>query len=301
MPPAAIALVLLAAVLHALWNIAAKKATSGPGGDRCFVLLSSGLMALLWMPAGLWFGWHEIPRWGAVEWAVVVVSALVHLAYYRCLLAGYRAADLTVVYPLARGSGPLLTALVAVTFLGETMSPVGAAGVLGVCGGVFLIAGGPALWRLGAGASADPMRQARLQAGLRWGLLTGVLIACYSVIDGYAIKWLAMAPLVYDWMNNVLRTVLQSPAYLRDPAGHRAAWRLQWKYALVVGVLGPASYICVLTALQMAPLSLVAPARECSMLVAALLGGRLLGETDRGLRLLGAACIAVGVMALALG
>ncbi len=299
MPLTALGLVLTAAVLHALWNLAAKRATAHGAGSGPFALLSSAFMALLWLPAGLWFGLQEFPRWGALQWAAVSASALVHLAYYRCLLAGYRAADLTVVYPLARGSGPLLTAAVAVLLLGETLTATGLAGILGVCGGVFLIAGGPGLWRQAA-HPADPAQRARLHAGLRWGLLTGALIATYSVIDGLAIQMLAMAPLVFDWTNNVLRTALQAPAYWRDPAGHRAAWRLQWRHALVVGALGPAAYIAVLTALQMAPLSHVAPARECSLLVAALLGGRLLGEADRGLRLLGAACIAVGVMALAL-
>jgi drug/metabolite transporter (DMT)-like permease len=88
---------------------------------------------------------------------------------------------------------------------------------------------------------------------------------------------------------------------LRDRAGLVLAWRTQWKYALVVSTLGPLGYILVLYALQLAPLSHVAPAREVSMLLAALLGGRLLGEDDRGLRVLGAGCIAGGVMALALG
>lgn len=293
MPWPALALVLLAAVLHALWNIAAKRA----GGDGRFVVLSSALMALLWLPPGLWLAWTEVPRWGPAHWGALLASALVHLAYYRSLLAGYRAADLTVVYPLARGSGPLLTALAAVLLLGETMSVSGAAGVAAVCLGVFTIAGGPALWRGGG----TPEAQARRRAGLRWGLATGALIATYSVIDGIAIQWLAMAPLVYDWMNNVLRTVLQLPGYLHERAAHHAAWRLQWRHALVVGVLGPASYICVLTALQWAPLSLVAPARECSLLVAALLGARLLGEGERRLRLAGAAAIAAGVVLLAVG
>jgi drug/metabolite transporter (DMT)-like permease len=297
MPLSALVLVLIAAVLHALWNIAAKKA----GGDQRFVLLSSALMALLWLPLGMWFAWRELPGWGVTEWVVIFASAGVHLAYYRTLLAGYRTADLTVVYPLARGSGPLVTTLAAVLLLGETLTAFGIAGVLAVCGGVFLIAGGPALLQGLRRQGHDPVAQARLRAGLRWGLATGALIACYSVIDGYAIKVLAMSPVLYDWLNNVLRVLLQLPGYARDPAAYRTAWRLQWRHALVVGTLGPAAYICVLTALQQAPLSLVAPARECSMLVAALLGGHLLGEGDRRARLLGAACITLGVLLLATG
>jgi drug/metabolite transporter (DMT)-like permease len=106
---------------------------------------------------------------------------------------------------------------------------------------------------------------------------------------------------IFDYLCNVLRLPLQLPTVLRNRAALAEAWRMQWKHALVVSTLGPAAYMLVLTALQLAPLSHVAPAREVSMLVAALIGGKLLGEDDRGLRLLGATCIAAGVMALAWG
>jgi uncharacterized membrane protein len=296
MPLSALALVLLAAVLHASWNIAAKHA----GGDQRFTLITSLLTSVLWLPIGLWFGWHEVPHWGWDEWAVIAASATVHLLYFNALLTGYRIGDLTVVYPLARGSAPLVTAAAAVLLLGEALSLLGATGVLAVCGGVFLIAGGPALWR----HTHDAAHRERTIAGVRWGLITGLMIAGYSVIDGYAIKVLAIGPIIFDYLCNVLRVPLQLPVLLRsrdDRAGIAEAWRVQWKHALVVSTLGPLAYICVLYALTQAPLSHVAPARELSMLVAALIGGKLLGERDRGLRLLGAGCIAAGVMALAWG
>ena len=293
MPLSALGLVLLAALLHATWNIVAKRA----GGDQRFVFIASLMTSVVWLPAGLWFGAREVPGWGLAQWAAVGTSAAVHLLYFNALLKGYRVGDLTVVYPLARGSGPLLTAAVAVGVLGETLSAAGAAGVLAVCGGVFLVAGGPALWRQGH----DPAQRDRIRAGVRWGLITGALIATYSVIDGYAIKVLVMGPVIFDYMCNLLRVPLQLPTLLRDRPGLRAALRTQWKPALVVAVLSPAAYILVLYALRLVPLSHVAPARETSMLMAALLGGRLLGEGDRGLRLLGAGCIAGGVIALGWG
>jgi uncharacterized membrane protein len=292
MPLPALLLVLLAAVLHASWNIAAKRA----GGDQRFSLLTSLLTSVLWLPAGLWFGWHELPHWGWTQWGALVASAAVHLLYFNSLLKGYRVGDLTVVYPLARGSAPLLTAAVAVLLLGETLSLAGAAGVLAVCAGVFLIAGGPALWR----GRGDAAARQRTHAGVRWGLITGTAIASYSVIDGYAVKVLAIGPVIFDYVCNVLRVPLQLPTLWRHGAGLGLVWRAQWRHALVVALLGPLAYILVLYALQLAPLSHVSPAREVSMLVAALFGGRLLGERDRGLRLLGALCIAGGVMALAL-
>jgi drug/metabolite transporter (DMT)-like permease len=293
MPASALALVLTAALLHAVWNFAAKKA----GGDHRFALVSALMVSVLWLPLAAWFGWHELPRWGWAEWGLVLASAVVHLLYFTVLLKGYRVADLTVVYPVARGSGPLLSALGAVLLLGEALSPVGGAGVLAVCGGVFLIAGGPGLWR----RAHERHARARVLAGLRWGALTGALIAGYTVLDGYAVKVLLIGPVLLDYVGNLLRVPFLLPGALIDRAGFAAAWRAQWRHALVVATLGPLAYVLVLYAVTMAPLSHVAPAREVSMLFAALIGGRLLGEGDRAWRLAGAALIALGVAALALG
>jgi drug/metabolite transporter (DMT)-like permease len=294
MPVEALLLVLAAALLHATWNIAAKKA----GGDHRFAFIGAAMVGVLWAPLALWFGWHEVPRWGAAEWGVVGLSALVHVLYFDTLLRGYRAADLTVVYPVARGSAPLVTAVAAVLLLGERLSLAGALGVAAVCGGVFLIAGGPGIWRHAQHTAHD---RARVRAGLRWGALTGLLIAGYSVIDGYAVKVLLVGPILLDYFGNLLRVPMLLPAVWRDRAGFGAVLQAQWRHALVVATLGPTAYVLVLYALQIAPLSHVAPAREVSMLLAALLGGRLLGERDRGLRIAGAACITGGVAALALG
>jgi len=291
MPPAALALVLIAALLHALWNVAAKHA----GGNHHFALLSVLMTVVLWLPAALWLGLGEWARWGLAAWLTLAASAVVHVLYFTVLLTGYRKSDLTVVYPVARGSGPLLASLGAVVVLGETLTALGAAGVLAVCAGVFLVAGGPRLLR----PAGDAAAHARALAGVRWGMATGLLIAGYTVIDGYAVKVLLIGPVIVDYVGNLLRVPILAPAALRDAAGFAAAARGQWRHALVVATLGPLAYILVLYAVQMAPLSHVAPAREVSMLFAALIGGRLLGESDRGLRLVGAACMAAGVIALA--
>jgi drug/metabolite transporter (DMT)-like permease len=291
MPWQALVLVLIAAVLHASWNLIAKKS----GGDHRFAFLGAVATSVLWAPAAWWFGAEELPRWGATEWAFVSASAVVHVAYYLTLLRGYREADLTVVYPVARGSGPLVTVLAAVLLLGESLTWVSGLGVLAVCAGVFLIAGGPAILRGTHGVE----QRARIRAGLAWGGATGALIAAYSVIDGYAVKVLLMGPVLFDYVCNVLRIPLQAPLVWRERHTLRGIVREQWKAVLTVTVLGPLAYILVLYAVQMAPLSHVAPAREVSMLFAALIGGRLLGEGDRASRIAGACCIAAGVIALA--
>ena len=297
MPATALILVLAAALLHALWNLAAKQA----GGDQRFVLLTALMIGVLWAPLGLWAAWGTLPAWGWREWGITLASAATHVVYFTVLLRGYRASDLTVVYPIARGTGPLLSSLLAVLLLGETLSALGVAGVAGVVLGVFLIAGGPRLLRELRDASGDAEQRRRVRHGIAYGAATGVCIAGYTVIDAYAVKVLAISPILIDYFGNLLRIPFVLPAALRDPAGTLAGWRTHWRWALVIALFSPLAYIMVLYALRLAPLSHVAPARELSMLFAALLGGHLLGEGDPRQRLLGAGCIALGVIGLALG
>ncbi|HEU4458842.1 MAG TPA: DMT family transporter [Methylibium sp.] len=304
MPLTAVALVLLAALGHALWNLAAKHA----GGDQRFVLLTALIIAAIWAPVGVWAGWDEVPRWGALEWGVIAASAVTHVAYFTVLLRGYRASDLTVVYPVARGSGPLVSAIGALWLLDERLGALGALGIAAMALGVFLLAGGPTLvaaLRGGAARAAIPAEaraaRQRVRLGIGYGLVTGIAIAGYTLIDGYAVKVLLISPLLVDYFGNLLRIPISLPFALRDPAATFAAWKAHWRWALVVAVLSPTSYVLVLYAMTLAPLSHVAPLREVSMLFAAMLGGRLLGEGDRAARFAGAACIALGVTGLALG
>ena len=293
MPASALALVILAGFIHACWNIAAKKA----GGDVRFSFFCSVVMMVFWAPVGVWLAWQHMPAWGALEYSLVLASALAHTIYFIVLLRGYRKADLTVVYPLARGSGPLLSSMVAIVFLGEQISALGFSGIASVVIGVFLIAGGPGLFR----NSHSVEKQKRVRKGMFYGVLTGVFIATYTVIDGYAVKIVFMSPILVDYIGNLARLAFLLPPVLRNPQEARALWQQQWKYASFVGIISPISYVLVLYAMQVAPLSHVAPAREVSMLFAALLGGQLLGEGDRVARIFGALCIGYGVMALATG
>jgi len=293
MPALSLALVVLAGLIHAVWNITAKKAA----GDARFATFTGLLMAVIWAPLGIWLGWDVLPTWGAAEWGFVAASGIVHVLYYIALLRGYRKADLTVVYPLARGSGPLLSSLVAIVLLGEQITALGMTGICAVVVGVFFIAGGPGLFRV----AHDPAKHAAVRAGMLYGLLTGVFIASYTVIDGYAVKFLLMSPILLDYYGNFARLVLLMPTVLRDRATAAQHWRRQWKHAVIVAFLSPIGYVLVLYAMKAAPLSHVAPAREVSMLFAALIGGQLLGERDRLARIAGASLIAFGVMALAVG
>jgi drug/metabolite transporter (DMT)-like permease len=297
MPASALALVLVAALLHAIWNLAAKRAGGGPH----FALASAIGVTVVWLLPVAWVGFSELPRWSLTTWGCVLASAVLHLAYFNCLLTGYRLSDLTVVYPVARGSGPLISALAAVLLFGEYLGLAGGLGLAGVVGGIFLITLGPTL-RRGTTTTADAARRRRL--GLLWGAATGGLIASYTLLDGYAVKVLAVSPIMLDYFGNVLRVPLMLAPLMRRPAEFKQTFmselRRTWPAVLTMAVLSPLAYILVLYAMLQAPLSRVAPARELSMLFAALLGGQLLGEGERGWRIAGAACIAMGVMALAL-
>ncbi len=293
MPIEALGLVLVGALIHAGWNIVAKKAH----GDSRFTFFSGAIMAVVWAPLALWLGWHVVPNWGLKEWGLIAISGFVHWVYFVCLLTGYRKSDLTVVYPLARGSGPLLSSSVAIVVFGEAISAMGLFGIVGVVVGVFLIAGGPGLLK----AAHDPGKRERVRAGVFWGLLTGALIATYTVLDAWAIKIAALSPILFDFWCNILRLPYAVVPVLRDVPEAKRLFKLQWKHAAVVAVFSPVAYVLVLYAMTLAPVSHVAPAREVSMLFAALLGGHLLGEGDRVLRVVGACCIAMGVAGLAMG
>ena len=223
--------------------------------------------------------------------AAIVASGCLHLAYSHALQTGYRKADLSVVYPIARGTGPLLSSLGAFLLLGEVPGPLRLLGLLGVVGGILLIA---TEGRFSTFARPGAM------AGLRWGLLTGGLIATYTLVDGSAVKLLLLSPVVLDWGANVVRTMLLAPQVLRDRAAATEAMQGHWISAWTVALLAPFGYILVLWAMQRgAPLSVVAPMREMSMMLVALLGMILLREPVGRARLAGCALMVAGVVLLA--
>ena len=286
---AALALVLIAACLHASWNLWLKHANLPAFG---FTWCSSVAVVLIWSPLALGVYWDDIVALNTAQWVAVTASGVIHVGYFMSLQRGYASADLSIVYPVARGVGPMLAALSAMAFLGETPTPGSLAGLLLIVSGTFTIAGGWALLREGW--------TPRVRSGLGWGVLTGLFIAAYTFNDGRAVKVLAVAPLLVDWLGNLVRSVILLPmvAMRRDQVLLTA--RQGWKPIVGIAVLSPLAYILVLQAMTLAPISHVAPAREVSMLIAAFLGVHLLGEGDLRRRLAGAALIALGVACLVL-
>lgn len=285
MDPLALALVIAGALCHASWNLISKKV----GGGLYFVALYGLVSSLLCLPLALQ-AWHAHPApLGLAAWVAIGASALIHAVYSLILQRGYRAADFSLVYPLARGSGPLFSVVGAVLLLGEVPGATGLTGIAAILVGILLLSG-----------LAEIRRSPRLRAGVFWGGLTGLSIAAYTVLDGWAIKVLGLAPLLYYGLSLLVRNLLLLPQALRRPDLLLAEWRGKWRAIVAVGILSPLAYSLVLTALTRAPLSYVAPLRELSMLAGVLLGSRLLQEKISPLRALGIAGMLLGATLLAL-
>lgn len=284
---ASLLLVVLASFIHASWNLLAKTAASvGP----VFVFAYNLIACVAYAPWVLFLLVHEGIIWTWMGIGFVLLSGLIHLAYSLCLQRGYQLADLSVVYPVARGTGPMLSTLGAFLILGETPSGTGLIGLALVVAGILLIA---TRGRLAAFTRPGG------QAGVRWGTATGGLIASYTVVDAVAVTALGIEPVVLDWFSNLLRFILLLPLVIADPRRAMIAMRGHWGAAIGVGLLSPLSYILVLAALtDGAPLSLVAPMREMSMMVGALMGMLILREAVGRWRLLGCGVVISGVILL---
>lgn len=285
---ATLLLVILASFIHAGWNLLAKRAAEvGPP----FVLAYNIVACIAYAPWVVYVLVHGARFWSWAGAGFIVLSGLLHLGYSLCLQRAYQQADLSVVYPVARGTGPLFSTLGAILLLGEAPSMLGVMGLILIIAGIALIA---------TQGDLASFRRPQGLAGVRWGAATGGLIACYTVADAYAVRVLGIAPVLLDWFSNLVRLLLLAPMALAKPARFRATMRGHWGLAVGVGLLSPLSYIFVLIALDMgAPVSAVAPMREMSMMVGALMGMLILRERVRFWRLIGCAVVIAGVIALA--
>jgi drug/metabolite transporter (DMT)-like permease len=282
----ALTLILAAAFIHATWNLLNKKAS----GHATFTWLVAVLSAVFYTPVAvaaviLWqwpIGWIEI--------GLMAGSAALHTGYFVLLNEGYRAGDLSLVYPLARGTGPLLSTIAAILFLGERPSAIALVGGLMIVAGVIVLSVSPQ--RLG---------QAGAKKAVAYALVTGTFIAAYTLWDKQAVSRFAMSPILLDWGANLGRSMFLTPFALRHWDRTINEWRIHRSEAVGIALLVPLSYILVLTAMQFTPVSYVAPAREISILIGTMMGTRWLAEGDAYRRLLGAGAMMAGVIGLAVG
>jgi drug/metabolite transporter (DMT)-like permease len=284
----ALGLVLLAAGIHAGWNLLAKRAHD----KLAFLLCSALVSAILYFPIGLWLLLtYPVPPGG---WAIIAASSVLEGAYYWGLAQAYRYGDLSLVYPIARGTAPLLVPILAALFLGERLSLLGAGGVGLVVVGMLTLHLPALSWRgvRALGATAG-------QLGTRYALLTGLLIAGYSTLDKRGVA--LVQPALYSYLLFCGITVALLPLLVGHGTKVAAEWGHSRRGILAVGLLCPLSYGLVLAALTLAPVSYVSPAREVSVVIAALLGAYVLHEPYGRQRLVGSALIAAGLALLVLG
>jgi drug/metabolite transporter (DMT)-like permease len=282
----ALALVLVAAGAHASWNYLAKTA----GGGATFPWLCAVCEATLMTAVGAAvLAGGERPQLGTALLFMVVSGAL-HAVYFVLLQRAYREGELSLVYPLARGTGPLLAAVVAIAALGERPGPVALIGAAVIVTAVISL--------------ADPrglVGRRQVDEAVVYALLTGVCIGGYTLWDKQAVDAHDLSPIIYFWGGSITRAALLTPVALHRPAVARRTWELHRSKAVGVAVLSSIAYILVLYALRLAPVTYVAPAREVSVLIGAVLGVQLLSEQDARRRLVCAGAIVGGIAALAVG
>ncbi|MGN8084302.1 EamA family transporter [Variovorax sp. 22077] len=284
MQPGTVALVLAAAAAHALWNIASKYKR---GDTFVFVWAYTCASALLWVPIGMVL---MAKGQQVLDWRLAVgsaVSAALHIAYSLILQAGYDRAELGVVYPVARGTGPMLTMLFAVVLLGERLTTVALLGALLVIAGILVVAG-------------NPFGGRRPVPGILWGAATGATIAAYTLWDSYSVTSWHLAPVSYYAGTLLLQGLILTPIALLRRHRIPGVLRVDAVPILIVAVLSPLAYVLVLTAMLSAPVALIAPLRESSIVIGAFLACWLFREDHLARRIAGGVIVLAGIAAISL-
>lgn len=284
----ALALVVTAAFLHATWNYLLKKC----GGGLGILTLSAIVATTILTPFSLYLIISQQFQFTPAIIGMIVGSGMLHLVYFLLLDRAYRSGgDLSVVYPLARATGPLLTIVAAVLLFGERMSLLAAGGALLIGVSALILTGNPAkIFSRQAGAAVG------------FAVLCGCMIASYTVWDKQGVALFLIPPVVFDWGANLSRIAVMTPlAMRREPGAITRAWRNHRTTVIAIGIMSPLSYILVLTAMVFTPVSYVAPARELAILFAALLGAHALKEGDATRRTIAALGMVLGVAGLAIG
>jgi drug/metabolite transporter (DMT)-like permease len=282
----AILLVLSAAVLHATWNYLAKRTYGGVP----FVWLYSAAAAIIYAPLIVVLFLTTTVPLGAPQLFFIGVSSILQLIYFLLLTRGYQIADLSLVYPLARGTGPMLSTALAILLFGERPSLIAVFGAVLIAFGIFVLTGNP-----------RKLRQSEARQGIIFALLTGVTIASYTLWDKQAVSTYLVPPLLLNWGVMLVHTLVLLPLIRTRWDAVRREWRDHRNRVVGISILSPLAYILVLTALTFSPVSYVAPMRESSVLIGTIMGARLLAEGDTRRRMIGAGIIVCGIVTIGLG
>lgn len=284
----ALSIVLASAFLHAGWNYLLKKSERKIVFIWWFLLVATVLFLPLFL---YYYPQAAIPPAG---WLCIAATGIMHGFYFWFIGGAYQRGDLSLVYPLARGSGPLLIPILAVPLLGEEISPLGLTGIILIVAGIYCIH----LRSFNGDAFLEPFRALRGGAS-RWALFTGVTIAFYSLVDKIGVG--LVYPPVYIYLLLVISWLVLSPLVLiRERGRLLSEWRNRRGSIIVVGFLSGFTYLLILFALQLSKVSYVAAVREVSIVLSSYYGIVLLKEKHGAQKLLGALLIALGVIAIGL-
>lgn len=284
----ALALVVASAFAHATWNYLAKSSHD----PYAFTWAFCAVATLVYLPIAAASVWQRPPPAGALLFIGVTVA--LHVVYFGFLNTAYGRSDLSIVYPVARGTGLLLIPIGAAAILGEHVSLAGAVSIAVIVLGVLTVhsrGGGLSALRGLARSIGEP--------GSRVAVLTGLVIASYSLWDKNALSYLS--PILLDTGIFVGQAIVYSPfVWRRKRAAVLRELRERPTAVLAAGILSPLAYLLVLTALTFSRVAYIAPTREIGIVIGALLGARALKEPYPTNRLIGSALIVLGVFGLAL-
>ncbi len=285
----ALGLILLSAAAHAGWNLLLKRSEN----KEVFVwwILFGG--AVMLAPLGGWLLYRYPPP--PPGWWLALASAVLHVAYFTLLGRGYSRGDLSLVYPIARGIGPMLVPVLAVLTLGERMALPAIAGVGCIILGIGLVS-----WWGRLGELLHQPGALLRDGGIRYAVLTGLTITIYTLVDKRGVGY--VQPFLFVYLLTLGAAIGLFPYILRQHglAGVRREWQVNAGPVVAAGLLGFVTYGLVLTAFAWSQVSYAAPAREVGIVIGVLLGVFLLKEPFGTGRLLGSGFIVLGLGLIAL-
>lgn len=286
MPLPALLILLASAVLHSIWNLLVKRSIE----KQVFLWLAVVVSALMLLPSLIWFG-QPISTTG---WLILIGSAVLEVIYYLLLGAAYQGGDLSLVYPVTRGSVPLFVTVLAVIFLGETVTPLGLLGITLTIVGIYVL-------HLQSLHRQDFWRPLRAFAGRNFliSLLTALSTALYTVVDKVGVGY--ANPTAYiTWLFVLCGAMLTPFMLIRRKPQVVAEAKANPGTILIVGILFAASYWLVLLASTLSKVSYLSSVRGISIVFGALIGAVVLREGMGRIKLLGAAIIFAGMICIGL-
>ena len=272
--------VLAAAACHAVWN-ALLKVKLPPLLAISLISVGCGIIVLPLLP------FVGLPRVEA--WPYIAGSLAVHLVYYTALAEAYKTGDLGLVYPIARGSAPLMTAVGAYLIADQNLGPMGWLGVAVLASGVLVLS-------MKGGTAANP----RNMRSIGFAFLTALSITTYTLIDAFGARAAGSAHSYAGWLFAIDGVMMLIFGLIKFPAAFMAGFRSDWKMVLGGGVLSSGAYWTAIWAMTVAPIALVAALRETSVLIAAVIGIVFLREPVVAARIIAAGLVVVGMMLIRL-